>query len=148
VTGIFGKPRFPDHDTLLAQRNRIIERHPGTTFIGAHLGNYPEDLIYVDGCLDRYPNFCVDTSARIGEIGRHPVEEAHTFSSTKIARSLVPIWCLAGMPLRNRIRKTQQSLGTFATLIGAFSRRTSGRSKAQTGGSHEGGDTIAIQVLW
>jgi len=75
----FGGPEFPDHDTLLAQRNRIIERHPDTTFIGAHLGNYPEDLAYVDACLDRYPNLYADTSARIGEIGRHPAEEARAF---------------------------------------------------------------------
>ena len=75
----FGGPGFPDHDTLLAQRNRVIERHPDTTFIGAHLGNYPEDLAYVDACLDRYPNLVVDTSARIGEIGRHPAEKARAF---------------------------------------------------------------------
>ena len=75
----FGGPEFPDHDGLLAQRNRVIERHPATTFIGAHLGNYPENLAYVDACLDRYPNFYVDTSARIGEVGRHPAEEVRAF---------------------------------------------------------------------
>ncbi len=75
----FGKPEFPDHDTLLAQRNRVIERHAGTIFIGAHLGNYPEDLDYVDACLDRYPNFHIDITARIGELGRHPVEKVRSF---------------------------------------------------------------------
>jgi predicted TIM-barrel fold metal-dependent hydrolase len=75
----FGRPEFPDHDTLLAQRNHVIERHPRTTFIGAHLGNYPEDLAYVAACLQRYPNFHVDTTARIGEFGRHPVEEVRSF---------------------------------------------------------------------
>jgi predicted TIM-barrel fold metal-dependent hydrolase len=75
----FGRPEFPGHDEVLAQRNRVLERHPGTTFIGAHLGEYPERLDYVDACLERYPNFCVDTSARIGEIGRHPAEEARAF---------------------------------------------------------------------
>jgi predicted TIM-barrel fold metal-dependent hydrolase len=75
----FGGPGFPDHDSLLAQRNRVIERHPDTTFIGAHLGNYAENLAYVDACLERYPNFHVDTAARIGEIGRHPAEEVRAF---------------------------------------------------------------------
>ena len=75
----FCDPEFPGHDALLAQRNRVVERHPGTTFIGAHLGNYPEDLGYVDACLDRHPNFYVDTCARIGEIGRHPVDEVRAF---------------------------------------------------------------------
>ena len=75
----YGGPEFPDHDLLLAQRNRVIERHPDTIFIGAHLGNHPEDLAYVETCLDRYPNFYVDTSARIGEFGRHPVEAVRAF---------------------------------------------------------------------
>ena len=75
----FGAREFPRHDALLAERNRVIERHPGTIFIGAHLGNYPENLAYVDLCLDRYRNLFVDTSARIGEIGRHPAEEARAF---------------------------------------------------------------------
>jgi hypothetical protein len=77
----FGKPGFPDHDTLLDQRNRVIERHPTTIFIGAHLGNYPEKLAYVDACLDRYPNLYVDTCARIGQIGRHPAEQVRAFFS-------------------------------------------------------------------
>lgn len=70
---------FPAHDALLAQRNRVIERHPGTVFIGAHLGNYPENLAYVDACLERHPNLYVDTSARIGEMGRHPAQEMRSF---------------------------------------------------------------------
>jgi predicted TIM-barrel fold metal-dependent hydrolase len=86
----FGGPEFPDHDTLLAQRNRVLERHPSTIFIGAHLGNYPEDLAYVDGCLDRYPNFFVDTTARIGEIAIQRTRYGRFFSNTRIVCSLAP----------------------------------------------------------
>jgi hypothetical protein len=75
----FGKPGFTGHDELLAQRNRVLERHPGTRFIGAHLGGYPERLDFVVDCLNHYANFYVDTSARIGEIGRHPVAETRAF---------------------------------------------------------------------
>ncbi len=75
----FGRPGFPNHDVLLAQRDRVLKRHPATIFLGAHLGNYPENLNYVDACLDRYPNFYVDTSARIGEIGRHPAQAVRDF---------------------------------------------------------------------
>lgn len=75
----FGAPQFPDHDTLLVQRDRVLERHPDTTFIGAHLGNHPENLAYVDACLAAYPNFYMDTCARIGEFGRHPVDEVRAF---------------------------------------------------------------------
>lgn len=71
--------QFPDHDELLEQRNRVIERHPDTIFIGAHLGGYAEDLVYVDTCLERYANFYVDTAASIAQIGRHPPGEARAF---------------------------------------------------------------------
>ncbi|MEN0110980.1 MAG: amidohydrolase family protein [Planctomycetota bacterium] len=67
----FGRP-WPSHDALLAARNRVIERHPETTFIGAHIANHPEDLRTVSEWLDRHPNLVVETSSRIAELGRQP----------------------------------------------------------------------------
>jgi hypothetical protein len=75
----YPSPEFAGHDTLLDQRNCVIERHPNTTFIGAHLGNYAEDLSYVAACLERFPNLYVDTSARISTFGRHPTEQVREF---------------------------------------------------------------------
>jgi len=63
---------FPEKSELLAARNRVIERHPGTTFIGLHVGNRSEDLGEVSSWLDRYPNFHVEIGARLGELGRQP----------------------------------------------------------------------------
>lgn len=74
----FGKD-YPGHDELLAQRNAVVAAHPGTTFLGIHLGNYPENIDYIDKLLDRCKNFYVDTSARLGEIGRHPPEKVRAF---------------------------------------------------------------------
>ena len=68
----FHGPEFPDRDDVLAQRNRVLEKHPGTTFIGAHLGGNAEDLAALGGVLDRYPNFVVDISGRVAELGRQP----------------------------------------------------------------------------
>ena len=67
----YGKD-FPSREELLAQRNRVIEKHPKTTFIGAHFGNNPEDLKTVGKWLDQYPNFYIDIDARINELGRQP----------------------------------------------------------------------------
>ena len=50
----------------------VIARHPATSFIGAHVGCYAENLAYVGGMLDRLPNYYVDISARISELGRQP----------------------------------------------------------------------------
>lgn len=64
--------QFYSKDELLAQRNRVIARHPETIFIGAHMGNQPEELHQVGMWLDAYPNFYVDIDARISELGRQP----------------------------------------------------------------------------
>jgi len=57
---------------LLAQRDRVIARHPRTTFVGAHVAEHPEDLAYVGKVLDSHSNFHVDISARTAELGRQP----------------------------------------------------------------------------
>ncbi|BCS32180.1 hypothetical protein TBR22_A13900 [Luteitalea sp. TBR-22] len=68
----FFGPAFPSRDDVLAQRDRVIAKHRGTTFIGAHLGDNAEDLAALEARLARYPNFVVDLSAREAELGRQP----------------------------------------------------------------------------
>lgn len=63
---------FPLKEDILAQRNRVMARHPNTIFIGAHVGNMPEELGRVSMWLEQYPNFYVDITARISELGRQP----------------------------------------------------------------------------
>ena len=67
----YGKD-YPGKPDLLAQRNRVIERHPKTTFVGLHVANHPENLDEVSTWLRRYPNLHVEIGARIGELGRQP----------------------------------------------------------------------------
>lgn len=68
----FYGPEFPSNADILAARDRMIARHPHTTFALMHVGNGAENLEAVSACLDRYPNTVVDISARIGELGRQP----------------------------------------------------------------------------
>jgi predicted TIM-barrel fold metal-dependent hydrolase len=68
----FYGPEFPSNAELLAARDRLIARHPKTTFALMHVGNGAENLEAVATCLDRFPNTVVDISARIGELGRQP----------------------------------------------------------------------------
>ena len=63
---------YPSHASLIAARDRVIARHPDTTFVLMHVGNQVEHLDDVSTCLDRYPNVHVDISARIAELGRQP----------------------------------------------------------------------------
>ena len=63
---------FPSNAEILEARNRVIARHPKTSFLLLHMGNFAEDLANVAAVLDRFPNASVDTAARIGELGRQP----------------------------------------------------------------------------
>jgi predicted TIM-barrel fold metal-dependent hydrolase len=67
-----GAPGFPPFDELLAAFGRLVARHPGTTFVGAHGGCAAEDLALVSRLLEDNPNLFVDIAARLGELGRQP----------------------------------------------------------------------------
>ena len=75
----FSGPNFPPWQALYDAFERLVARHPKTTFIGVHFGNDPEDPANVARMLDRYPNFYIDTAARVPEIGRHPQDEMRRF---------------------------------------------------------------------
>jgi predicted TIM-barrel fold metal-dependent hydrolase len=57
----------------------LVARHPKTTFIGAHVASYSENLAWVGALLDRCPNFHVDMSQRIAELGRQPYASRRFF---------------------------------------------------------------------
>ena len=62
----------PSYEELLASRDRLLARHPGTRFIFCHLSNQGNDTASLAQALDRYPNMYLDISARDYEIGREP----------------------------------------------------------------------------
>jgi predicted TIM-barrel fold metal-dependent hydrolase len=65
-------PKFPTKEAILDARNRVVSRHPDTTFILLHVGNWPENLDSVEDVLRRYPNTVVEFGAREAELGRQP----------------------------------------------------------------------------
>jgi len=68
----FGDPdQFPSRTELLGALERVITRHPGTTFVCVHFANNAEDLDWVDRQLDAHSNMFADLAARIPELGRH-----------------------------------------------------------------------------
>jgi predicted TIM-barrel fold metal-dependent hydrolase len=68
----FYGPKFPSKECIMEARNRMFARHPNTTFISLHVGNWPEDLDYVSDVLNRHPNVVVEFGARQAELGRQP----------------------------------------------------------------------------
>jgi predicted TIM-barrel fold metal-dependent hydrolase len=68
----FSGPEFPSFEELLAARNRMFAKHPNTTFIVLHAGNWPENLDNVSEMLDRLPNTVIEFGGREAELGRQP----------------------------------------------------------------------------
>jgi len=69
---------YPPLSELWKQTERLVARHAETTFLFIHLG-MAEDLDMMEKLLDKYPNVYVDTSARVPEFGRHPVDKVRRF---------------------------------------------------------------------
>ena len=68
----FTSPPFPSFMDIMNGFFNLVKRHAKTTFIGAHVGCYGENLGWVGGMLDACPNYYIDISARLGELGRQP----------------------------------------------------------------------------
>jgi predicted TIM-barrel fold metal-dependent hydrolase len=68
----FYGPQFPNLEDLIATRDRMIAKHPETTFVVLHVGNWPEDLDNVEAMLKRFPNVQIEFGARQAELGRQP----------------------------------------------------------------------------
>ncbi len=62
----------PGFDDLLAERDRMLARHPDVNFILAHMGWQGSDLRRLGRLLDRQPNVYVDIAAVLYELGRVP----------------------------------------------------------------------------
>jgi len=75
----FPSPPYPSHLSIVEGLADIAARHPQTTFIGAHVASYSENLAWVSQVMDRCPNFYVDISARINELGRQPYSSRQFF---------------------------------------------------------------------
>lgn len=76
---VYGREGFPSHATILAARDRILEKHPDLIFIGAHCGSMSHDVDEIAKRLDRYPNFYVEVSARTRDLSRQPAEKVRNF---------------------------------------------------------------------
>jgi predicted TIM-barrel fold metal-dependent hydrolase len=71
-----GRKRGPNNpepwEDLIEEQHRMFKKHPGTTFIAAHFGWYPNDLDHLGKLLDQMPNVVVEFGAVIAELGRQP----------------------------------------------------------------------------
>jgi predicted TIM-barrel fold metal-dependent hydrolase len=69
----------PAKDVILAARDRVLARYPKLRVVGCHLGSDEDDLDRLARRLDAYPNFAVDTAARIRYFARGDRDRARAF---------------------------------------------------------------------
>lgn len=67
------RPPEPSFETLIAERDRLMKRHPQVNFIYAHMGWHGNDLKRLGRMFDENPNLFVDIAAVLYELGRVPI---------------------------------------------------------------------------
>jgi hypothetical protein len=69
----------PNHYTTVEQ---MLAEYRQVPWILAHMGGWPEDLVFLDGLLSRHPNLHLDTSATkwmVRELSKHPSDKFVAF---------------------------------------------------------------------
>lgn len=72
VDGNYYGTDLPGTEEIFAARERMLDKHPNTHFVHAHIALLGFDLARVGALLDKYPNSDIELSARLQEIGRQP----------------------------------------------------------------------------
>jgi predicted TIM-barrel fold metal-dependent hydrolase len=76
---MYGKPGVLSHEELIASRDNVAARHPKLRCVGAHLGSLEYDTDHLAQRLRQYPNFAVDTSARLSDLMIQDSEKVRKF---------------------------------------------------------------------
>lgn len=74
----YPQDQFPRFDQLMTERDNLFRKHPGTTFVAAHMGWHANDLGRLGRLLDAFPNVYTEVGAVLYDIGRQP-HGAHDF---------------------------------------------------------------------
>ncbi|HSG46548.1 MAG TPA: amidohydrolase family protein [Longimicrobiales bacterium] len=63
---------YPPFDELMAERDRMLAKHPHTTWVLAHMSWYTQDLARLGALFDRFPNVHGELGAVLYDLGRQP----------------------------------------------------------------------------
>lgn len=61
-------PDYPSYDAQIVARDRLLEKHPNLTFIGAHLGSLEWNVDEIAKRLEKFPNMLIEPAERLGQI--------------------------------------------------------------------------------
>ncbi len=72
-------PEYPPKAAILAARERMLAKHPKLRVVGAHLGSMETNVADMALRFDQYPNFVVDTAARVPRLMLQPRDKVRAF---------------------------------------------------------------------
>jgi len=75
----YAHPEWPSKAAILAARDNLVAENPKLRGVGAHLGSMEVDVNQMAERFDRYPNFAVDTAARVPYFILQPREKVRAF---------------------------------------------------------------------
>ena len=76
---MLGRLDVPDHTANIRARDNMLARHPRLKAVGAHLGSLEYSLPEMAERFDRFPNYQIDTSARLGDLAHFDRDELIRF---------------------------------------------------------------------
>ncbi len=75
----YGRKDVPSKAEILRARDHLLEMNPHLRVVGAHLGSMETNVDDIAKRFDRYPNFNVDTAARIRYLMAQPRAKVRAF---------------------------------------------------------------------
>ena len=72
-------PEWPSKAAILTARDHMLAENPKLRVVGAHLGSMELDVNEIAKRFDLYPNFAVDTAARVPYLMFQPREKVRSF---------------------------------------------------------------------
>src|SRR5580692_3718464 len=76
---VANRPGFPPKQRILDARDHVLANNPTLRMVGVHLGSMERDLDNIASHLDKYPNFAIDTAARMEYLMLTPPEKVRAF---------------------------------------------------------------------
>jgi predicted TIM-barrel fold metal-dependent hydrolase len=70
---------FPSKQTILDARDHVLANNPKLRMVGVHLGSMERDIDNIARHLDKYPNFAIDTAARMEYLMIAPPDKVRAF---------------------------------------------------------------------
>ncbi len=76
---LYKKQGFPSKQQILEARDHVLAMNPKLRMVGVHLGSMEKSLDNISRHLDCYPNFAIDTAARMEYLMLTPRERVRAF---------------------------------------------------------------------